>query len=143
MITPKKSIQFNCEKCGYEQFHIYSLELGFVSYREVMEDHIRCSKCGFDNHIIEEVPVSRQVIVCAAIKNKSGDIICGARHYDPIMSNQIRTSTHDWFCCEQGFIDQFGNFLSREEAFYIAKNKNQIIRKCGGDENKLFSENLY
>lgn len=44
---------------------------------------------------------------------------------------------------EQGFIDQHGNFYSREEAWKIAQANGQIIRRVGGDEGRLFSENLY
>lgn len=44
---------------------------------------------------------------------------------------------------DEGFIDQFGNFLTREEAHVIAVKQNQIIRRCGGDESRLYSENLY
>lgn len=43
----------------------------------------------------------------------------------------------------QVFVDQFNNFLTREEVWEIAEKKNQIVRRCGGDGNKLFSENLY
>ena len=85
-------------------------------------------------------------IVCAANKHpESGRIICGARHYDPIMRAQINASegSESWKGCEQGFIDQFGKFYSREEALDIARRNRQIIRRCGGDERQLFSENLY
>jgi hypothetical protein len=44
---------------------------------------------------------------------------------------------------EQGFIDTWGNFLTREEAWVNATFNNQIIRRCGGDEGRLYSENLY
>tara|TARA_R110000765_G_scaffold67960_1_gene131423 strand:+ start:384 stop:605 length:222 start_codon:yes stop_codon:yes gene_type:complete len=43
----------------------------------------------------------------------------------------------------QGFIDQFGQFLTREEAHVIAKKNGQIVKRCGGDEKTLYSENLY
>jgi hypothetical protein len=49
----------------------------------------------------------------------------------------------DW---EQGFIDNKGNFLSRKEAYIVAKNAGQVIRRCGGDDTDggiLHSENLY
>ena len=45
---------------------------------------------------------------------------------------------------EQGFIDNFGNFLTREEAWLVAKAAGQVIKVCGGNgSGKLFSENLY
>lgn len=89
-----------------------------------------------------------QRIVCAANRYSSGHIVLGARHFDPLMHDQIKAlresgvdldkSTH-----EQGFIDQHRNFLTREEAHVIAKANYQIIRRCGGDDHTLYSENLY
>jgi hypothetical protein len=87
----------------------------------------------------------RPVIVAAANRSdKDGFIIVGARHFDECMRAQIINSgrTHVEFR-EQGFIDQFCNFYSREEAFFIAENNGQIKRRCGGDDGVLFSENLY
>ena len=86
------------------------------------------------------------IIVCAANKHPTnGRIICGARHYDPIMRAQINASegADSWKGCEQGFIDQYGQFYTREEALLIAKKNGQIRRRVGGDDNRLFSENLY
>lgn len=88
-------------------------------------------------------------IVCAAIRNSKGRIITGARHYDGIMHTTLNYCTDhlDWedpSQITQGFIDQRGNFLTREEAFDIAEANEQIIRLCGNeDKRKLCSENLY
>jgi hypothetical protein len=87
-------------------------------------------------------------VVCAANRNADGLIVAGARHYDDVMRAQIKSSTGNWRVnmVEQGFIDQFGNFLSRQEAWTIANRNNQITRRCGGDEadgGTLYSENLY
>lgn len=84
-----------------------------------------------------------QWIVCAAIRNSFGQIICGPRHFDQRMRDQIGISRNDWKSSEQGFVDQFGAFLTREEAHAIAAKNGQIRRRCGGDKNRLFSENLY
>lgn len=46
----------------------------------------------------------------------------------------------------QGFLTSKHRFVDRYEAWKIAAEQNQIVRRCGGDtENggKLFSENLY
>jgi hypothetical protein len=48
-----------------------------------------------------------------------------------------------WKSAAQGFIDNRGNFLTREEALVIAREAGQIRRRCGGDEHALYSENLY
>jgi len=100
------------------------------------------------------------VIVCSAIKLNTDLIITGARHFDTIMRNTIKEilknknlklyndnpSKMFTYCvrnCEQGFIDQFGNFYNRYDAYIIAEKNNQIKRRVGGDFKKLFSENLY
>lgn len=80
-------------------------------------------------------------IVCAAVRNKAGFIICSPRHFDEIMRKQVELfETCHW---EQGFVDQKGNFVTRKEAHVIAQEQDQIIRRCGGDSDILFSENLY
>ena len=87
-------------------------------------------------------------VVCAAIRStKSGKIICGARHFDQVMRGQLEVydavAPIDKASIEQGFIDQWCNFLTREDALIVAKAANQIVKRCGGDEHRLFSENLY
>jgi len=85
-------------------------------------------------------------IVCAANRHReTGRIVCGARHYDPIMRAQMMASEGfpHWRNCDQGFIDQRGAFLTREEAHAIAALNGQIRHRCGGDEGTLFSENLW
>ncbi len=87
-----------------------------------------------------------QRVVCAANRNKdNGRIICGARHWDKVMHSQrpdiMKEPTFRW---EQGFIDQFGDFLTREQAWDIAVAQGQIFRLCyEGQKGYLYSENLY
>ena len=92
--------------------------------------------------MIKSIP---RMIVCAAIRNSEGLIICGARHYDSIMHSQINHSKLDWEYTriEQGFIDQKGVFLNRKEAWVVAEESGQIIMDIIGCRGKLFSENLY
>ena len=45
--------------------------------------------------------------------------------------------------CMQGFLGNDGNFYTRERAREIAIEANQIIHRCGGDEVRLYSENLW
>lgn len=85
----------------------------------------------------------QQRIVCAAIRNSNGEVICSPRHYDKVMLWQILSSRSSWKPAEQGFVDQRGAFLSREEALAIAQENGQMLRRCGGDDKELFSENLY
>ena len=75
-----------------------------------------------------EAPTQR--IVCAAIRAPSGKITLQIRHCAPPRY-------------KQGFVDQFGTFLTREEAWKVAIEAHQIIRRVGGDEGRLYSENLY
>ena len=85
-----------------------------------------------------------QCIVCAANRHKFDgdiDIILGIRHWDKLMRQQAFDS--DYSDYEQGFIDNKGKFLTREEAWVVAEREGQIIRRVGGDEGCLYSENLY
>ena len=89
-----------------------------------------------------------QRVVCAANRNrKTGLIICGARHFDSVMHRQMEArpadERDDWRGSEEGFIDQFGKFLTREEAHVVATERGQFFRRVGGDERSLYSENLY
>lgn len=88
----------------------------------------------------------KRLLVCAALRHKDTRlIICGARHFDGIMRAMIEKlgGVTEWKGhCYQGFIDNMGMFVSREEAWNIAKENGQIRREVSG-EGKLYSENLY
>lgn len=104
-------------------------------------------------------PTPQRRVVCAAIRNCRGQIICGARHYDTVMRDQICASKGRrywktfvkvfgkivWRCdsVQQGFIDQWDVFMDRQEALAVALAAGQRIHRCGGDEKALYSENLY
>jgi len=82
-------------------------------------------------------------VVCAAMRfRETGRIICGARHWDPIMRQQKRED-EPWDGWEDGFIDQFNQFLTRAEAWDIAVRQGQIHRKLDTPEGTLYSEHLY
>lgn len=78
-------------------------------------------------------------VICAAMRNSHGIIVLGLRHWDKLM----HMHAHDKSGWEQGFIDQRYEFLTREEAWEVATAAGQIIRRVGGDEGRLYSENLY
>lgn len=83
-------------------------------------------------------------IVCAALRHSSGAIICGPRHFDERMIEQIENSRHkDWRQAEQGFVDAWGQFLSREEAWVVALFHGQIYRDRDWFNGLLHSEHLY
>lgn len=84
------------------------------------------------------------VIVCAANRHKvSGRIIAGPRHWDAIMRAQVHRETEDFGNWEQGFIDQFCQWYTREEAYVIAERHGQIKNPLAHAVGYLYSENLY
>lgn len=97
-------------------------------------------------------PTTRRVI-CAAIRAADGSVLLGIRHYSADMHRQIEARAdghkfrhrHDE---DQGFVDQYGVFMSRAEAFNVALDAGQKIntKACSmGLDNvwKLHSEGLY
>ena len=54
-VEAEKAIQFECENCGHFQYESYTLCSGSFEDRAVNEDRIDCEKCGYENHIIEEL----------------------------------------------------------------------------------------
>lgn len=85
----------------------------------------------------------QQIVVCAACK-MGEHIVLGARHFDKRMRQQMENTSCNWKLAEQGFIDQFGDFITREEAMSIIKKNGQpfSIERNRGD-TVLFSEGLY
>lgn len=91
-----------------------------------------------------------QRVVCAAIR-KGDVVVIGARHFDGMMHRQLEAmGRKDLKDAEQGFIDQFGNFLTRQEAWWIAVGQGQLVRLVGSQTPEsrregadLYSENLY
>lgn len=85
-------------------------------------------------------------VVCAA-NLVNGHLICGARHGDAVMLAQAALLGKAYSFMQEsmveGFIDQHGQFLTREEAWAVALAAGQIYRRVGGDEGCLYSENLY
>lgn len=84
-------------------------------------------------------------VVCAAVLYADGTMLVGPRHFDAVMMAQyhrakIKAAEEK---SAQGFVDQWGEFLTREEAHQVASEQGQIRHRCGGDEGCLFSENLY
>lgn len=88
--------------------------------------------------------VTPRRVVCAAMW-KDGRLITGPRHYDRAMRKQMEAAEGLlwWRGCEQGFVDQFGIFMTREQAWEVAMEQGQIHRETGAPPGKLYSENLY
>lgn len=109
-----------------------------------------------NNSYREEQSVKQRIVVCAAniyrIGNYTISLLVGARHFDSAMRKQLDTIDEEFTPEEstgwkQGFIDQYGVFMTREEAWLVAEAAGQIKYRVGGDMHngvgKLFSENLY
>lgn len=91
----------------------------------------------------------QRVVVCAAIRGKTGGIICGPRHYDSLMHDQIErmpiSAARIFFHRsgnDQGFVDNFGVYMTREEALAVAEAAGQVIKKHD-PKHELCSEDLY
>lgn len=103
-------------------------------------------------------------IVCAAVRRTDGCIVAGPRHFDQTMWCQILGVTPEtfrgiqsggvgreedlpavklWQGAEQGFIDQHGNFYTREEAWRLAERGKQIAFDDDWQRGSLHSEHLY
>lgn len=89
------------------------------------------------------------VVVAAACKHTKSDLMCiSARHWDKAMNMQwrnLRPIFHDITAWEDGFINQFGEFLTRSEAMKVVKASGQSFdsERNGGEGRILFSEGLY
>lgn len=90
--------------------------------------------------------------MCAAIRSEDGKLLLGIRHYSADMHRQIesRMDRHKFVRRlgeDQGFVDQHGVYMSREEAYKVAFAAGQILYpdRCGNglDGPKLYSEGLY
>ena len=101
----------------------------------------------------EGIDPQPRYVVCAA-NSYGGFIIAGARHHDSVMRDVTRVlgggDHRTGFKIlmemgeeEQGFIDQYGDFMSREEAAFIVEANNQPMAEKGEAKGHLISENLY
>jgi hypothetical protein len=96
----------------------------------------------------EQIVRGQRRVVCAACKMADGTLVLGARHWDGrmigISARLGKERSHD--PNDQGFIDQRGVFMTRQEAWKVAQDAGQILYRCGGDTRDggtLYSENLY
>ncbi len=95
----------------------------------------------------------KERILCAAIIYHS-IVVAGRRHSDcyETLINLLKMHVNDEIPTEdlpsreqQGFLTSHNRFVSRSEAFKIAKENKQIIHKLHDDSNEgiLISEDLY
>lgn len=93
---------------------------------------------------------TKRYVVCAANRDTDGRIFLGVRHHCQLMNQNLKAADVKGATTEQGFVDQFGTFMDREEAWKVAVAQCQIRRLVGYDyevdsrlTGKLYSENLY
>lgn len=93
---------------------------------------------------MQKRPRGDSVVVCAAIRLSDGLVITGPRHYDVVMMKVLEALNRLEPTADQGFIDQFGNFLTRQEAFAIAAQHRQFHGEGSPHAvDVLYSEDLY
>lgn len=92
-----------------------------------------------------------EIVIGAANRSPEGLVVMCKRHCSPdfyeITERIFGTHTesgdliryHDW---DQGFVTNRRDFVTREEAWEVAKNANQI-RRVTGKPGTLYSEDLY
>jgi hypothetical protein len=97
-------------------------------------------------------PRTERRVACAAIRAADGKLLLGIRHYSDDMWRQIN-ARHDGYLfkhrldADQGFVDQWCEWMSREEAYTVALAAGQIRYPdaCGMGLGgpRLYSEGLY
>jgi hypothetical protein len=95
----------------------------------------------------------QRVVVCAANRSRlTGQIVCGARHWDSCMRDMVIPKDSrgeyigmpdEWICADQGFIDQAGVWMDRQEAYEVAEKAGQIKYGPEYSRGTLYSEDLY
>lgn len=88
----------------------------------------------------------------AGVANRYGSIIVmGTRHYSNLMCVGLDALVEprvliEWAGeenYEQGFVDQYGTFLDRKEAWLLAESTGQIRYRTGLPTGTLYSEHLW
>jgi len=101
------------------------------------------------NHDFWEPPKSAKIIIVCAACRYGDFIVTGARHWDNIMINTVRkiygnSSKEVCSKSDQGFIDQYGRFYSRQEAYQIVQENGQPFNAARNTiVGELYSEGLY
>ncbi len=100
---------------------------------------------GFSNmpscpaHQPKHEPQIARIVACA-IQDMHG-LVCSlpapARHHHILQAHGGLAGQ------EQGFLTSEGLFVDRRKAHAIATRAGQIVHRCGGDDETLYSENLW
>lgn len=89
-------------------------------------------------------PRGTRRVVCAAVRYSNGKVLTGARHFGPMMREQHRAMgiSAEERVLDQGFLDQWDVFMTRQEALEVAQAAQQILEKTH-PADRLFSEDIY
>lgn len=133
LTTKKTDLPTKAEWCAREA----ELDTSFVRYGNSKNVPHRPIAAGLEE----------RRVVCAA-NRYCAVVVTSARHGDALMHQQMALLSpliqpKCFSMWEQGFIDQWGVFMTREEAWGVAKKASQIRKRVGGDDKRLYSENLY
>jgi hypothetical protein len=96
-------------------------------------------------YINKDYPPIPRVVVAAACRNHTLDILLvGSRHWSQAMHGQLNAMDFDTCSSEfeEGFIDQYDQFMGRIEAKRVAIKNGQKLQEADWGE-ELYSENLY
>ena len=112
-----------------------------------VKDYQQSISAHFEDGVLrwERYNITRKIAQAAC--NYGGYIVTGTRHYCPIMTMQIDAIGHDALVeyagghdnIVQGFTDQYGIFLTRQEAYIVARDAGQLLPRHAYGET-LFSE---
>ena len=93
-----------------------------------------------------EPPVQKIVAAACQVQLENGKVVTlvGARHWDNVMNAQYGCIGGDILHDRQGFIDQFGTYLTREESLDIVVASGQPFDlERNGSNTELYSEGIY
>ena len=130
-----------------------------MSYKECNYPKSKCLGCNDSNRFPVKCPLksvsnenkTSERILCAAL-NYKGIIIAGHRHSDcyAVIENLYKMFTTDTIGLtslpkreHQGFLTSHNRYVSRAEAWEIAKANDQIAFGKDSSDDFLISENLY
>lgn len=106
----------------------------------------------FDNDFRTKLNQKVIAAACKIVVDGNEVILCGVRHFDPVMNSQIKAIKESAIEIDgnkdpynQGFVDQYGNFLTRKEAMDIVKQNGQPFdyERNGSQDDILYSEGVW
>ena len=104
----------------------------------------QCEQYKVMENCVKQHGAVRQVVCSAVFVSGAPSLVVGVRHYDTLMRLQLSAiGGLDDSSDVQGFVDQFGVFLTRQEAMLVVKESGQPFKPehCHS-ETDLYSEGI-